>query len=279
MKKAERMNQVMRRTAVMLLLFFFFTVILSVEAQAAPKINKKSITLLKGSSYTLRISGTKNKVNWKTSKKAVAKLTSKKKTSVNVKAVKVGKATVTAKLKGKIYKCNIKVVNPGLSKSKLNIAVGSNATLKVNGGSGNIKWESSNKTVATVSGGKVTAIKQGTVKITAVQNNKRMVCTVTVTEQVGTNNTENGKKLVEKKIWVVTKEACEVITPVYEYRDEWECSCGFKSEDLLIFTEHQEDNWTDEHARSKVNTIKTQIDTQIVYYEEQGYWKTIYVWE
>jgi len=278
MREAEKMNQVLKRMAFMLLLFFLFTIILSTEAQAAaPKINRKSITLLKGSSYTIKISGTKNKVSWKTNKKAVAKLMNKKKASVKVKAVKVGKATVTAKLKGKTYKCSVKVVNPELSDSKLNIKVGSNVTLKVRGGSGNIKWDSSNKAVATVSGGKVTAMKQGTARITAIQNGKKMICSVAVLDS--TQSTEDGKKLVEKKIWVVTQEACEVITPIYEYRDEWECSCGFKSEDLLVFTEHQDNNWTDEHANSKVNTIKTQVDTQIVYYEEQGYWETVYVWE
>jgi len=279
MRKAERMNQVTRRTAVMLLLFFFFTVISSVEAQAAPKINKKSITLLKGSSYTLRISGTKNKVNWKTSKKAVAKLTSKKKTSVNVKAVKVGKATVTAKLKGKIYKCNIKVVNPGLSKSKLNIAVGSNMTLKVKGGSGNIKWGSSNKTIAMVNGGKVTAKKQGIVKITAIQNGKKMTCSVTVLDSV--QSTEDEKKMIEKRVWIVTKEAWTEYKPVYiNIRSEWECTCGYKTEDSSAFSMHEEwhlDNEID--YAYKVNTLKDFSHMDITEHPEEGYWETVYVWE
>lgn len=78
----------------------------SVPAKAATiKLNKKSLTLTAGSSYTLKIKGTKAKVKWSSKKKSIATVSSKGK----VKAKKVGKTTITAKVKGKKYTCKITV--------------------------------------------------------------------------------------------------------------------------------------------------------------------------
>ena len=77
-----------------------------VKAEAATiKLNKKSLTLTAGSSYTLRVKGTKAKVKWSSKKKSVATVSSKGK----VKAKKAGKTTITAKVKGKKYTCKITV--------------------------------------------------------------------------------------------------------------------------------------------------------------------------
>ncbi len=71
----------------------------------------------------------------------------------------------------------------------------SNATNK------NVIWSSSNTAVATVSNGKITARKAGTVKITAISSNGKMAsCTVTVKAKVVKNGwyTEGGKKYYYK---------------------------------------------------------------------------------
>lgn len=65
---------------------------------AKVKLAKSNVTIKQGSSYTLKVSGIK-KVSWSTSKKSVAKLSSKKKTSVKIIGVKKGKAVITAKYK------------------------------------------------------------------------------------------------------------------------------------------------------------------------------------
>ncbi len=90
-----------------------------VTAQAAVKISARSKTLVKGKTYTLKITGTKKKVTWSTSRKSVATVNSKGK----VTAVKQGKATITAKVGGKSYTCRITVVPFSRTKETLNKAV------------------------------------------------------------------------------------------------------------------------------------------------------------
>lgn len=72
---------------------------------ASVKISKKKLTLTVGKSHTLKIKGTKNKVKWKSSAKKVATVSKKGK----VKAIKAGKATITAKVKSKTFRCKVTV--------------------------------------------------------------------------------------------------------------------------------------------------------------------------
>lgn len=68
-----------------------------------------------------------------------------------------------------------------MNKTKLSLKVGEKATLKVLGTKKNVKWNSSNKKVATVSSkGQVTAKKQGSTTITAKVDKKTYTCKVTV---------------------------------------------------------------------------------------------------
>lgn len=89
-------------------------------AQAATmvKISKTSIILPKGKSYTLKITGTKKKAKWSTSKKSVATVSSKGK----VTAKKSGTATITAKISNKKYRCKVKVMSENAIREKLNEA-------------------------------------------------------------------------------------------------------------------------------------------------------------
>lgn len=71
-----------------------------------------------------------------------------------------------------------------LSKSKATMEVDSKLTLKLeNAGDEKITWTSGNKKIASVtSKGTVTAKSEGTVKVTAKQNGKKYVCTITVVD-------------------------------------------------------------------------------------------------
>lgn len=81
----------------------------TVVAEAATvKISAQKKTLTVGKSFTLKITGTKKKVTWSTSKKSVATVSSKGK----VTAKKAGTATITAKVDGKKYTCKVTVKNP-----------------------------------------------------------------------------------------------------------------------------------------------------------------------
>lgn len=71
--------------------------------------------------------------------------------------------------------------SPKLSKTKITLNVGKKKTLKVKNASGKVKWSSSNKKVAAVSGkGQITAKKAGTAKITAKVDKKKLICKITV---------------------------------------------------------------------------------------------------
>ena len=73
-----------------------------------PKINKKSLSLQVGASSTLKITGTKAKIKWKTSNKSVATVSNKGK----VTAKKAGTATISAKINGKNISCKVTVPKP-----------------------------------------------------------------------------------------------------------------------------------------------------------------------
>ena len=151
-----------------------------IEAQAASvKLNKSKLTMIKGQTYTLKISGTKKKVKWSSSKKSVATVSSKGK----VTAKKKGTATISAKIGSKTYKCKITVEKPSISKTKANLVIGKTTTLSVKNTKQKVSWKSSNTKVATVdSKGKVKGIKKGTATITATVGSlkKKYTCKVKV---------------------------------------------------------------------------------------------------
>ena len=70
-----------------------------------PKISKTAISLNIGKKYNLKVTGTKQKVTWSSSNKAVATVSS----NGIVTAKKGGSAKITAKIGNKKYICNLKV--------------------------------------------------------------------------------------------------------------------------------------------------------------------------
>lgn len=78
------------------------------EAATTIKINKRTLTLEKGKTYTLKISGTTKKVTWSSSKKAVATVSSKGK----VTAKTVGTSTITATIGTTKLTCKVTVKEP-----------------------------------------------------------------------------------------------------------------------------------------------------------------------
>lgn len=77
----------------------------TVNAASKIAINKKKATLYVGKNLSLKVNGTNKKVKWSSNKKSVATVSSRGK----VTAKKAGKATVTAKIGKKKYKCVITV--------------------------------------------------------------------------------------------------------------------------------------------------------------------------
>ncbi len=87
-----------------------FTGNVAVAEAATVKISKSKVTMEIGATTTLKISGTKSKISWKTDKKSVATVTSKG----VVTAQSAGTAKITATVNKKNYTCTVTVI-PGLN--------------------------------------------------------------------------------------------------------------------------------------------------------------------
>ncbi len=98
------MNTIKSKTMKIILLMMFLLLSISTSVNAAPKLSKKSVTIKVGQKYTLKVTGTKKKITWKSSNKSVAKV----KNGV-VTGVKAGKCTISAKVDGKTVKCIVTV--------------------------------------------------------------------------------------------------------------------------------------------------------------------------
>lgn len=139
-------------------------------------LNYKKLSLSQGGSVKLKLLNAGGKVKWKSSSKKVT-VSSKG----NVSAKKKGKATVTAKLGKKKYKCKVTVKAPAAVKIKFSktaaVEKGGRLKLKLKG---NYSFSSSKKSVATVKKGTVTGKKTGTATITAKKGKKKLKCRLTV---------------------------------------------------------------------------------------------------
>lgn len=101
------MKQGKKILAIMLTLVLSISMIPSTNVSAAAKVklNKTKATIYVGKTVTLKLKNNKKKVKWSSSKKKVATVSSKGK----VKGKKAGKATITAKVGSKNYKCKVTV--------------------------------------------------------------------------------------------------------------------------------------------------------------------------
>ena len=75
----------------------------------APKISKSSISLTKGNSYDLTVTGTSSSPKWSTSNKKVATIKKVSARKYRVTAKSSGTATIKAKVNGKTLKCKVSV--------------------------------------------------------------------------------------------------------------------------------------------------------------------------
>ena len=163
-------------------------------------LDKTSATLTEGDELTLTATvnpdnATNKNVTWSSSNSAVASVSNGK-----VTALKAGKATITVKTDdgGKTATCEVTVnakVYPvtgvTLDKTSATLTEGDEITLTAtvnpdNATNKNVTWSSSNSSVASVSNGKVTALKAGKATITVKTDDggKTATCEVTVNAKV-----------------------------------------------------------------------------------------------
>lgn len=115
------------------------------EAAKAPKLSKKTASIVVGKSVQLSVKNTKKKVKWSTSNKNVATVSKKG----MVTAKKTGTAKITAKVGKKKYTCKVTVKNIDIDTKTMKIQnSGYVAYLAANKGS--LRATSSNKNIAEV---------------------------------------------------------------------------------------------------------------------------------
>ena len=159
-------------------------------------LNQSSLVMVEGDTQTLTATvnpsdATDKTVTWASSDAQVASVAGGK-----VTAVKEGTATITASCGGKSATCavtvqkkTVPVSSVSLSKTALTITEGESATLTAtvnptDATEQTVTWKSSDTAVATVDGGKVTAVKPGSATITASCGGQSATCAVTVEKKV-----------------------------------------------------------------------------------------------
>ena len=156
------------------------------------KLDRTSLTLTKGKTYTLNatVTGTNKTVSWSSSNASVASVDKNGKVTAKTK----GTATITAKANGVSASCKVTVNESAkttikLDKTKVTLGAGEPCTLKATvSPSQKVTWTSSNpKLVKVDANGKLTVTNEifnyfeveQTVKITAKAGNATATCTVT----------------------------------------------------------------------------------------------------
>ena len=208
MKRTNKLFKIIISIIIASMVFYIVPSISTISTNGvyAVSINKRSTTIKKGNTYKLKIKGTKKQVKWYSSNNKVASVNN----SGKVTAKKSGKATITAKVGKRKYRCVIKVTDPRLNQTSKTLLKGKSFTLKVYGISGRVKWSTSNKKIATVnSRGKVTAKKAGRVTITAKVNGQKIRCNV---EVVNKGISRSDITLSKNETYTINTYGCGIIS-------------------------------------------------------------------
>ena len=143
-------------------------------------LSVSKLTLTAGDKKTLKLkNASASKVKWSSSNKKVATVSGKG----VVKAKKEGSATISAKYKGKKYKCKLTVLpNPvTLYTFGFFLELGEKRKLDTKGiDKAKIKWTVSGKKYITFKNGVVKGVKEGKAKITGTAGSTKLVYNITV---------------------------------------------------------------------------------------------------
>lgn len=161
------------------------------HTNAAAKLTKKNITMVKGQKKTLKLIGTTKRPKWSSKNSKIARVTRNGKYGTKITAKKKGTTYIYAQIDNKNYRCKVKVESPSINKKTLKLSVGKTYTLKVKNTKQKVTFKSGNKNVATINtNGKITAKGAGTTKVTATLTcGKKYTCNLTVIAPFSTDST------------------------------------------------------------------------------------------
>ena len=175
------------------------------------KVNKPTAVIYTGGTSTqtvqLRatVKGASKTVTWTSLNPAVATVDEKGK----VTSVSDGQAVIMATANGKTDTCVVKVLKNSISLDMDTMQLGTKGngsaiklTPTIVGTGKSVKWTTSDKTVATVSGGRVTGKNTGTAIITATANGVSATCEVTVIK--------DSLSISEEKVLLYTGETKQI---------------------------------------------------------------------
>lgn len=150
------------------------------------KLDKSSAVLKLYSVNTVNlsaaISGSSQKAAWSSSNPKVASVDQ----NGTVTAISAGTVNITAKVEGVSASCEVTVIVPSIRLNKTNAVIYTKGTTSITLNAitsniqGKISWKTSDARIATVSEGKVTARKAGTVTITAEAEGVSASCRISV---------------------------------------------------------------------------------------------------
>ena len=147
--------------------------------EAAPRISSSKLTMIKGQSRTLKITGLKKgqKITWKSSNSKIVTVNKAGKLQAKAK----GSATITGTVSKRKYTCKVTVQVPKLNKTSVTLKAGQTYQLKLSGTNQKITWKSSSPKLVTVSAsGKLSAKSAGNATVPAQVNGIRFVCKVKI---------------------------------------------------------------------------------------------------
>lgn len=146
------------------------------KAEKKIKLNKTTLTLVRGQTEKLKVTNAASGVKWKSNKKSVAAISS----NGTVTAKKKGKAVITVTSKTQKKTCTVTVEEPKLSRENVTLDISETKTLKLSGCKHTVKWTSSDSAIVKVKKGKITAKAPGTATVKATVHGKKYSCKVTV---------------------------------------------------------------------------------------------------
>ena len=175
------------------------------------KVNKPTAVIYTGGTSTqtvqlrVTVKGASKAVTWTSLNPAVATVDEKGK----VTSVSDGQAVIMATANGKTDTCVVKVLKNSISLNMDTMQLGTKGngsaiklTPTIVGTGKSVKWTTSDKTVATVSGGRVTGKNTGTAIITATANGVSATCEVTVIK--------DSLSISEEKVLLYTGETKQI---------------------------------------------------------------------